>query len=483
MVIPQPLLRCLGRFARAFGRDVASFCGWLQTRRPRPGLRTYHFQLPGGRRRVHLRIQPDGSGLLLVDVTDAIHLNPTAAWIARMALEGVPEEHAARAVRRVFQRPDPQATADARSMYRLVEHIRATGQRCVTCGLDQCQRRAWFSVPVQAPYKADLALTYACNNVCAHCYNPPGRAGRGVLDQRQWRRVLQRLARIGVPHVIFTGGEPTLVAGLDGLIAHAEQLGLVTGLNTNGRRLADRHYTWSLARAGLTHVQITLFSPQAAVHDRMAGAAAFEETVAGIRHALEAGLHTITNTTLTSENVSCAEELVDFLHRLGLRTMALNGIIYSGRGQWCRDGLPEQELAPVLVRLRQRAEQLGMRLLWYTPTPYCRLSPVALELGPRRCNAAEYSVCIEPTGDVLPCQSYYVPAGNILRDPWQRIWNSSLFLSFRRRVIDPQGCGLPQACWECPDLELCGGGCRIARERSGGLGSEWPGSAAIANPP
>jgi len=125
-----------------------------------------------------------------------------------------------------------------------------------------------------------------------------------------------------------------------------------------------------------------------------------------------------------------------------------------------------ENLAPVLVAVRERAAELGMRFLWYTPTAYCRLSPLEFELGPRRCNAAEYSICIEPNGDVLPCQSYYTPAGNILRDPWERIWNSRLFQSFRDRVADPRGCGLPEQCWDCPDLSLCAGGCRLEREDS-----------------
>ena len=64
------------------------------------------------------------------------------------------------------------------------------------------------------------------------------------------------------------------------------------------------------------------------------------------------------------------------------------------------------------------------------------LSPVELEIGAKRCNAAEYSVCIEPTGDVLPCQSFYVSAGNILRDPWESIWCGDLFLSFRDRGVE-----------------------------------------------
>jgi radical SAM protein with 4Fe4S-binding SPASM domain len=123
-------------------------------------------------------------------------------------------------------------------------------------------------------------------------------------------------------------------------------------------------------------------------------------------------------------------------------------------------------LKNVLPAVRDRAKTLGMRFLWYTPTEYCRLSPLELELGPKRCNAGEYSMCIEPNGDVLPCQSYYVAAGNILRDPWRRIWESDLFRSFRDRLRDPRSCGLPERCWQCSDLQACGGGCRLERTKN-----------------
>ena len=293
----------------------------------------------------------------------------------------------------------------------------------------------------------------------------------------QWKKVLQKLADIGVPHVIFTGGEPTLFPGLCELIRKAERLGLITGLNTNGRRLADRAFVNSLVRAGLSHVQITLESSRTEVHNAMTGAESFEETCQGIRNAIDAGLHVITNTTLTKRNVDHALEIVDFLRRLGLRTFAMNGIIFSGRGLVCGDAVAVEELARVLAAVRDRAKTLGMRFMWYTPTEYCRLSPLELELGPRRCNAGEYSMCIEPDGDVLPCQSYYVPAGNILRDSWQSIWQSDLFRSFRDRVSNPQVCGLPDECWQCPDLPMCAGGCRLEREKEGREArGEWRGS-------
>jgi radical SAM protein with 4Fe4S-binding SPASM domain len=254
---------------------------------------------------------------------------------------------------------------------------------------------------------------------------------------------------------------------LTALIRHADDLGQIVGMNTNGRLLAQPGLTKALAEAGLNHVQITLESCEASVHNAMVGRPgtdAFQETVEGIKQAVAGGIHTITNTTLTRRNQDQAVDIVNFVHDLGLRTFAMNGMIYAGGGSRTPDAIPAEEMAALLAAVRDEALSLGMRFLWYTVTDYCRLSPVALGLSPKRCNAAEYSICIEPNGDVLPCQSYYVSAGNILSDPWEEIWQSDLFRSFRDREDDPLAAGLPEACWDCPDLEMCGGGCRLERE-------------------
>jgi radical SAM protein with 4Fe4S-binding SPASM domain len=289
------------------------------------------------------------------------------------------------------------------------------------------------------------------------------------LSLPDWQSVLQVLKEKGVPHIIFTGGEATLHPNLPELIRFANLQGQITGLNSNGRKFSHRAFAGLIRDSGLNHVQITLASHRAQIHDEINGVAAFSQTVQGIRNALQIGLHTITNTTLMKNNSEEIEETIHFLFEIGIRTFAMNGMIYSGGGYCDPNAIPEEELAGILIRVRDTARELGMRFLWYTPTEYCRMNPVELEIGAKRCNAAEYSICIEPNGDVLPCQSFYVSAGNILRDPWEKIWNSELFRSFRERESDPRWAGLPEKCWECPDLPLCGGGCRIEREARDGV--------------
>jgi radical SAM protein with 4Fe4S-binding SPASM domain len=245
---------------------------------------------------------------------------------------------------------------------------------------------------------------------------------------------------------------------------------MISGLNSNGRPLGRGPILDRLAKAGLDHVQITLESHVPEIHDAMVAAPrAFAQTVDGVRASLQAIPHTITNTTITKLNMGHVEDTVSFLHELGIRTFAMNGMIYSGGGDANPDAIPQARLPAILVGVRDRARELGMKFLWYTVTEYCEMSPVELEIGAKRCNAGEYSMCVEPNGDVLPCQSYYVSAGNMVRDPWESIWKGALFRSFRDREDDPRKAGLPEKCWECPDLPVCGGGCRIERESKDGL--------------
>jgi len=470
MVTVGRVARWGGRLLAALGDDVRRFRATVGRRQStEPTLRVYDLSFPHGRRRLHLRTAADGSAVLLVDATDAIHLNPTAAILTRLALESTPVDRAATLLRSRFRGVGRDtARSEADKVYALVDRLTSDTDSCPTCGLTDIEWSPPFSVPVSAPYKADVALTYRCNNACPHCYsqhrNNSLSALRAPLSPPQWHDVLRRLSEIGIPHVIFTGGEPTLVEGLEDLIRTAAGLGLVTGLNTNGRRLSERRFAASLRAAGLDHVQVTLESHRPEVHNAMTGADSFGQTNHGIHNALDEGLYTITNTTLTRKNIDHADKIVEYLHQLGMRTFAMNSMIYTGGGQTSDDAVSVERLAPVLADVRDCAAELRMRFLWYTPTEYCRLSPVELELGPRRCNAGEYSICIEPNGDILPCQSYYVPAGNLLRDPWEHIWQSELFGSFRRRVSDPRGAGLPERCWSCPDLAVCAGGCRIERE-------------------
>jgi radical SAM protein with 4Fe4S-binding SPASM domain len=418
------------------------------------GLHSYTRQTQFERSRIHLRIDPDGNGLLIVNANRIMHLNPSAAFMTYLYLEETPETQAIQHITHRYRIPIDSAQQDYRQIIHQLDELLRPDGACPLHDLD-IESIPPFSARPMAPYRMDLALTYRCNNDCPHCYNARPRTSP-EMDTDSWKQILGRLWKLAIPHVVFTGGEPTLRTDLPALIAHAEANGQITGLNTNGRRLSDAKFVQQLADAGLDHVQITLESHDSEIHDGMvATRGAWNQTVAGIRNALDTSLFVMTNTTMLRSNSPQMAETLDFLGELGVPTIGLNALIYSGHGLSVGTGLDENELPPLLELARQRSEHYGQRLIWYTPTQYCHFDPMQLELGVKGCTAALYNMCVEPDGAVIPCQSYYQPLGNLLVDPWKNIWNHELSISLRERR------NLPEKCSGCTLLSECGGGCPL----------------------
>jgi len=386
------------------------------------------------------------------------------AWLL---LEKVDEKDALKAIQREYRVSANQARSDLSAInLQLDELIRPDG----VCPVHELELDTLmpFSARPSAPYRMDLAITYRCNNDCAHCYNDRER-NYPELTTEAWKSILDKLWNLGVPHIVFTGGEATLRHDLPELIAHAEANGQITGLNTNARRLADEKYVQQLVDAGLDHVQITVESCDADVHNQMMRAkSAHKQTIKGLQNVLASSLYVMTNTTMLRTNVDTIPATLDFLAELGVPTIGLNALIYSGNGLTVGTGLAENELQPLLDIAVQKTEAHGQKLIWYTPTQYCQFDPTQQNLGVKGCTAALYSMCIESNGDVLPCQSYYTSLGSMLDDDWDSIWNHELAVRLRERQ------GLPAKCDGCGLLAECGGGCPLKFEQTDVVSSELP---------
>jgi radical SAM protein with 4Fe4S-binding SPASM domain len=424
----------------------------------------FHYMTPDGaeeRYRLHLRIEEDGDGILVINASKVLHLNQTATELAKLVLQDKDVDTAVKKMRGRYKVSPDRARADYEHLRENIRTLATTDDICPISYLD-VERIEPFDTPVSAPYRMDLALTYRCNADCGHCYVGRPRDMES-LSTEEWKRVIEKLWDIGIPHVVFTGGEATMYPDLAELVRHAEDVGLVSGLLTNGIKLAEVDYLQELVDAGIDHIQITLESHDEAVHNRMVGAEVWRQTVQGIRNAVATDVYTITNTTLTTLNSPEMEKTIEFLKSLGIEAFACNSLIYSGRGPSSGIGIPEEELEGLMIRVRDKAISEGMRLIWYTPTQYCEFHPVQMELGAKFCTAAKYNMCVEPNGDVIPCQSYYESLGNILKDDWESIWHHPTAEKLRNREW------VMEKCRTCDELPLCGGGCPLYLENQGTL--------------
>jgi radical SAM protein with 4Fe4S-binding SPASM domain len=437
----------INQLAKLFEKDSSLSTGLFHYRREGEDEKT----------RLHLRIDLDGSGLLIANANRVVQLNPSAAYMAYLHLEGHTPEHAARILHKKFKVSTSDALQDFVDFTSQLEELISPNGGCPVCELD-LETTAPFSATPSAPYRMDLALTYRCNNDCKHCYNARPR-NYPEMNLQAWQKIIDKVWDLGIPHIVFTGGEPTLYQGLPELVAYAEEKGLITGLNTNGRKLADQSFIADLVDAGLDHVQITIESHDPAIHNRMVAAKdAWDQTVTGLKNVLSTPLYIMTNTTLLTHNAPSIEATLAFLAELGVPTVGLNALIYAGKGEQVDTGLKETDLPPLLESARQITQSHGQQLIWYTPTQYCHFNPMQLDLGIKGCTAALYNMCIEPNGDVLPCQSYYQSLGNLLEKSWHEIWEHPLALQLRKRQDISKGC---QTCDYLPE---CGGGCPLARQ-------------------
>ncbi|MEM2098797.1 MAG: radical SAM protein [Candidatus Bathyarchaeia archaeon] len=408
---------------------------------------------------LQLRIEPDQNGVMVINANTVLHLNATATAYAYYFMQAIPKTEVIRRIRRMYHVSASQAKEDYEKLVYAISTLAKTEKVCPVSFLDVTKEEP-FTYEYSAPLRMDMALTFKCTNNCLHCY-AGGPHETPELTTQQWLKIMDKLNEIGIFILTFTGGEPTLREDLPALLHYAQKKGMVTGLITNGRKLADETYVQKLEQAGLDFVQVTLESHLPHIHDLITAAeGSWKETVAGIKNAVASQIYVTTNTTLNKQNAQHFLETVDYIKELNVAAFGCNSLIYSGKATTINQEftLPLEQLKELLPKINDKAQKLGMKFLWYTPTQYCRLDPVQLGLGVKACTAAMINMCIAPNGDVYPCQSYFESLGNMLADPWDKIWNHILAKELRTRSY------IEAKCVECPQLQVCGGGCPLERK-------------------
>ena len=401
-------------------------------------------------------MEPDGSGLPVINANTVLYLNETTAAHAYFFMQGMPTEEALKKIQKIYRVNRDKAREDHERIIYTVSTLAQTEEVCPISFLDVEQAEP-FTQELSAPIRMDLALTFRCQNNCLHCYTG-GPHETPELTTDQWKRVIDRLHHTGIFLITFTGGEPTLREDLPELLSDSQEKGTVTGLITNGRRLKDKEYVQKLVDAGLDFVQVTLESHHLAIHDSITATdGSWRDMVEGIKNVVPTPVYITTNTTLNTHNADSFLDTMEFLHELGVKTFGCNSLIYSGSAPSIAEefSLTTDTLKELLPKIQEKARELGMKFMWYTPTQYCQLDPVRLGLGGKSCSAARVNMCVGPSGEVYPCQSYFESVGNILKDSWKKIWNHPLCTSIRIREY------APEKCKECPQLIVCGGGCPL----------------------
>ena len=364
---------------------------------------SYHFQAPQDdprNYRLHLRVDNDGCGLLIVNASTVLHLNQTATEYAYYFINNVPANEVAHRMGRRYRVDSEQARDDYRNFNERILILIETPNLDPITFLD-FDRQEPYSGLISAPYRLDCALTYQLPDSHDPDHAPTKRVTR-ELTTEEWITVLDKAWQVGIPHVIFTGGEPTLRDDLVQIVEHVEKNGQVSGLLTDGLRLEDKDYFEMLLQTGLDHLLILLNPENEIVWN-------------ALKQILEGDIFTAVHITINHQN---ADRILDYLQRLA--DMGVEDISLSTN---------TGELDTVLEAARSRVASLNMSLVWDIPVPYSAHNPVAVEIEgedvEHPAGAGRAGLYIEPDGDVTPTQGDDQVLGNLLRDPWEKIWTPS----------------------------------------------------------
>jgi cyclic pyranopterin phosphate synthase len=230
----------------------------------------------------------------------------------------------------------------------------------VTLGLPSLRRTG--AVPADRPQDSRLvdrfgrvatdlrvSLTDRCNLRCTYCMPAEGLDwlpdDRVLTDDEVVRLITVAVERLGVEEVRFTGGEPLLRRGLEGILAATTALRTASGhaphtaLTTNALGLARR--AQRLAGAGLARVNVSIDSLDRERFARITHRDRLPDVLAGMAAAADAGLTPVKLNTVLLRGINDDEAvpLVRFALEHGYELRFIEQMPLDPQGAWSREDM------------------------------------------------------------------------------------------------------------------------------------------------
>lgn len=335
-------------------------------------------------------------------------------------------------------------------------------------------------------------MTNRCNLRCKHCYiDAEDKHYKDELTTEEAKDFIYDLAKMRVPVLLFSGGEPLIRKDLFLLGELAAEQGLRPVISSNGT-LIDDGVAKKIKKAGFQYVGISIDGMEE-THDNFRDQrGSFKSALKGIRACLDNGVKTGIRFTVNKYNMSDLPSILELVEKEGIPRFCMYHLVYAGRGKDMADmDTSTQEKREILDFLSRKTVELyrkGVEVEILTTDNHADgvfLFNYIKENEPDRadeiiqllnmhggCSAGNKFANVDARGNVHPCQFWqdYI-VGNVKEKPFSQIWNSDdeLMVKLREKERHVKG-----KCADCSYKSLCGG-CRIrAREVYGDIWAEDP---------
>ncbi|MBN1797490.1 MAG: radical SAM protein [Spirochaetales bacterium] len=130
--------------------------------------------------------------------------------------------------------------------------------------------RSIWTVFKKTPRVAQFALTNWCNGRCKVC-SIWKQKKKVTVSLKDGLYVIDRLAKMGILQLTFTGGEPLMNPHVYRFIKHANKLGMMTSVCVGDPRLINKSSLIKMKKSGLNIISISMDTDDSALNDKLRG--------------------------------------------------------------------------------------------------------------------------------------------------------------------------------------------------------------------
>jgi len=319
-------------------------------------------------------------------------------------------------------------------------------------------KRCW-GIETADNYRPSLVswnLTRKCNLACPHCYLDAGEGAEHELTTDECLGLVDEMHALGTEMLILTGGEPLLRRDIYDISSRAFAKGIWVVMGTNGVLVND-HVAGKMVECGIKGVGISIDSIDPETHNAFRGGPdAWKYSVRALDICRAHGLEVLVQSTVTRKNLHEINELIRFAKDKDAWSFNLYFLVRTGRGLEMND-LTAEETEACLRNLVESQEDFAPMFVRAKCAP--QFKQISYEMGKGGlesggCMAATEYCRITPEGDVTACPYMDIVAGNVRRDGFTGIWQTSTVFTDLRDLSRLKG-----RCGVCEFKSLCGG-CR-----------------------
>jgi MoaA/NifB/PqqE/SkfB family radical SAM enzyme len=222
------------------------------------------------------------------------------------------------------------------------------------------------SMPDYGPRRLTVELTNLCNLHCSYCLRDEDALHHdpaNYLPVDLFARLTMRARDLmGIEHVMFTGGEPTLHPEFGSILAAVADLSLTCSFVTNGWHFER---VWPLLverRDTVTHVSFSLDGTTRDTHDGWRGDGSFERVVRAFSRCWASKFSFNVKVGIRRDTAPELERFALFAARMGAAGLSFGHIMPTSSGVAAASALTLEERAAAEREIAQLARIFKMRI-------------------------------------------------------------------------------------------------------------------------